>query len=63
MYNVIWFVTQYSDLEPYDLFEMVRFFQGPRCTNAVRLDGKVVVVTGGNTGIGRETARELSHRG
>ena len=35
------------------LITMPRWFQGPRCANAVRLDGKVAVVTGGNTGIGK----------
>jgi hypothetical protein len=34
-----------------------------RCKSEARLDGKVVVVTGANTGIGKETAYQLSERG
>lgn len=35
----------------------------PFTNNAVRLDGKVVIVTGCNTGIGKQTALEMAERG
>ena len=36
---------------------------GPMCESKARIDGKVVIVTGANTGIGKETVVDLLNRG
>ncbi|KAM6910544.1 retinol dehydrogenase 13 [Xenentodon cancila] len=40
-----------------------KWIAGGVCRCAVRLDGKIVVITGANTGIGKETSRDMARRG
>ncbi|KAH8386521.1 hypothetical protein KR093_001037, partial [Drosophila rubida] len=45
------------------LWLLRRFIEGPFYRGENRIDGKVVIVTGCNTGIGKETVLELARRG
>ena len=42
---------------------MRKWAAGGKCLSSARMDGKTVVITGCNTGIGFEAAKDMARRG
>ena len=63
LFHLVLIILCYQPKSSFCFCVVREYMQGGVCTSTARLDGKVVLVTGANTGIGKETVRDMVSRG